>query len=327
MKCELAQEKIALAVFGELPDEASPELNQHLAVCEDCRRELEAVKALQQAMYLYPVAEPSANSLARARLKLEDALDNLPTQNWFVRSLQNLLAGAGRLRTAPVAASALLVLGLGAGTLGGYRFAQSKSPAALAAIPAIPATVAVTSDIPTGNAQIANVSSIVREPNSETVEVTYDRIVPQKVRGSLDDPAIRHLLLLGTQTNDDNGIRTNSIDLLASECLAGHECTGGPVRNALMTAARYDASPAVRKKALAGLQPYVAEDTRVRDGILEILMHDDDVDVRLQAISVVRPVETDSSVREVLHTVASRDRNPHIRYASQQMLSQLPEVQ
>ena len=320
MKCELAQEKIALAVYGELPDEASPELDRHLVVCENCRRELDAVRALHQAMYLYPVTEPSANLLARTRLKLEDALDNLPRQSWLIGFAQNFLAGAARLRTAPVAASALLVLGLTAGSLGGYQLADKRAATAATASPTF---------APDGSdsANIANVSSIVREPGSETVEVSYDRLVPVKMRGSLDDPAIRRLLLAAAQANGNNDIRSDSVGLLAAECRAGHQCNGGPLRDALMVAARYDGSPAVRRKALAGLEPYIAEDMRVRDAVLEILMSDGDPAVRTQAISVLQPVEADSSVRQVLHTVATEDQNPHIRNASQQVLSQLPEIQ
>ena len=38
MKCETAQEVIALSVYGELPDDQGPQLEQHLAGCEDCRQ-------------------------------------------------------------------------------------------------------------------------------------------------------------------------------------------------------------------------------------------------------------------------------------------------
>jgi len=321
MKCELAQEKITLAAYGELPDEESPELEQHLAGCENCRRELDAVRALQSAMYLVPVMEPSANLLARTRLRLEDAIDNLPRQGLLVRLMQNFLSGAGRLRTAPVAASALAFLSLGAGVVGGYKMADVKpGRTQVAANPA-------GEQLRVAQGPIANVSSIVREPNSENVEVTYNRLVPVKVRGSLDDPDIRTILLAGTQSEGNSAVRDNSVSLLAAECRAGHGCSGGPVRDALMVAARYDGSPEVRKKALHGLEPYIAEDMRVRDAVLEILMDDGDPSVRTAAISVLRPVEADSSVRQVLRTVAVEDKNPYIRNASQQVIRQLPEIQ
>ena len=50
---------------------------------------------------------------------------------------------------------------------------------------------------------------------------------------------------------------------------------------------RYDKSPSVRLAALNGLQPYVSQDQRVRDAVLESLMHDDSASVRTRAISLL----------------------------------------
>ena len=178
-----------------------------------------------------------------------------------------------------------------------------------------------------GAGKIANVSSIVREPNTENVEVHFNRLVPETAQGSLDDPQIRQLLLLGAQSQLNPGVAQNSVSLLADECLAGHQCSDGPIRKALLVALRYDKDTGVRLNALNGLKPYVAEDMRVRDGVLEALMDDPDATVRSRAIELLQPVEADSSVREVLHTVASEDDNPHIRTVSQEVLDQSPHIQ
>ena len=114
--------------------------------------------------------------------------------------------------------------------------------------------------------------------------------------------------------------------MLASECAAKHHCDAAPdstdganaagMRGALLTSLRMDKSPAVRLKALHGLQPYVAEDEHVRDALLETLMHDSSADVRGQVVSMLAPVQADSSVRQVLRTVSTQDTNPAIRNAS-----------
>ena len=122
-------------------------------------------------------------------------------------------------------------------------------------------------------------------------------------------------------------VEQKSVSLLADECLAGHQCSDGPIRNALLVALRYDKDAGVRLKALDGLKPYVAEDMRVRDAVLESLMDDSDAGVRAQAIELLQPVEADSSVRQVLHTVASEDNNPHIRTVSQKVLDQPLQIQ
>jgi len=325
MKCDLAQQNIALAVYGEISDDANHQLEQHLMECEECSLDMQAMRGLKTTMSLYPVEEPSAAIVARARMRLEEALDNMPHGSWLVRLTQVFTRGLGRLRAAPVMASLLLLVGIAAGGYGGYLTGlkahdaqQSKLILNLGQPPS------ATEDNPQ---QIANVSGITRDPNSEIVKVNYNRLVSETLQGSLDDPRIRQLLLLGAQNNGNAGVRDDSVGLLANECRNGHQCDDGPIRNALMVALRYDKNPNVRLKALEGLQPYIAEDMRVRDAVLESLMKDSDPRVRTQAISLIEPVEGDSSVREVLHTVAMQDESPQIRTASRQVLQQLPEIQ
>ena len=90
---------------------------------------------------------------------------------------------------------------------------------------------------------------------------------------------------------------------------------------------RYDKSAAVRLRALEGLQPYIGEDQKVRDAVLESLMRDGSAEVRIHAIGMLEPVQGDSSVRQVLHTVSTQDENPYIRNASMQALGNVDGIQ
>jgi hypothetical protein len=321
MNCELAREDIVLAVYGELPDDRVHRLEQHLAHCEACWQEMEAVSALHKAMSAVPFEDPSPSLVARTRLRLDEALDAMPQGGWLRRVGQSFHRGVGRLQSAPVMASALLLAGLAAGAWGGYRAGVRTAIAAQPQIHAVP----VVADIDAS--QIAAVSNISLEPGSENVEVRFDRMVPETAFGTLDDPQIRQLLLLAARNPANPAVHDHSVDLLARECKAGHQCTGGPIRNALMVALRYDKNSSVRRRALQGLEPYIAVDMRVRDAILEALLNDPDAGVRSAAIGLLAPVEADSSVREVLQTVASQDQSPDIRNASRQFLEQVSQTQ
>lgn len=325
MNCDLAQESIVLAVYDELPDDRAHQLEQHLAQCERCRQEMDAVEGLQKAMSVLPAIEPSPSLVARARLRLDEALDAMPHGGFFLRRWQSLRRGFGRLQSAPVMASALLVVGLGVGGWAGYHEGAQSAAKQVAATPTAPAPVPVVADLDAS--EIAGVSSITRESNSENVEVRFYRMVPETAFGTLDDPQIRQLLLLGMRNPANPAVHDDSVDLLAQECRSGHKCDGGPIRNALMVALRYDKDAHVRAKALTGLEPYIAIDTRVRDAILEALLKDPDPAVRSQAIALLTPVEADSSVRDVLQTVATRDENPYIRNVSRQYLEQVSQIQ
>jgi hypothetical protein len=327
MNCELAQEDIVLSVYGELPDDRAHRLEQHLATCDRCRQEMEAVAALQKAMSAMPAAEPSPSLLARTRLRLDEALDAIPQGGFFRRLSQRFRRGLGTLSGAPAMAMGLLLVGVAAGGWGGYRagLRTVHSGQAGPGNPSNAASVPVVADIDAS--QIAGVSSISLEPGSENVEVRFDRVTPETAFGTLDDPAIRQLLLLGARERTNSVVHDDSVNLLAHECQAGHQCTGGPIRNALMVALRYDKNAGVRRKALEGLESYIPIDTRVRDAVLEAVLHDPDAGVRTEAIGLLEPVDADAAVRNVMEMVASRDDNPHIRTVSRQFLEQVSQIQ
>jgi len=323
MNCEVAHERIVTAAYGELPDEQMHELERHIAGCQDCETEQQQLRALKMLLDADPVVEPPANLVARSRIRLEEALDALPPKGWFERFNLRMINNLAGLQAAPLAACLLLVAGAGAGCVGGYEFAQSRAAHAAASA----AATLASEQAPSGPTEIANISGIVRQPNSEIVEVSYNQLVPHRIQGSLDDPGIRQLLMLASENSASAGVRDDSVGLMAAECRAGHGCQAAGIRDALMVALRYDKNASVRMKALKGLEPHVIEDVRVRDAVLEALLNDSDPRIRTEAIGVLQPVGADTSVRQVLHSIANTDRNPHIRTASMEVLSHMPEIQ
>jgi hypothetical protein len=331
MNCELAHERIVTSAYGELADDKVHELQRHLSDCADCRKEQEQLFAMKVLADVLPVQESGPNLVARSRLRLNEALDALPPMRWYEHLMQRLLNSMASLQAAPIAAGLLLVAGIGAGSLGGYEFAQNRAAHAAANAPVI-ATDQTRSTQPIGTvlpniADVASVSSIIRKQGSDMVEVSYNQLVPQHIEGSLDSPAIRQLLMLATENSASTGVHDDSVGLLAAECRAGHSCQAAGIRDALMVALRYDKNARVREKALEGLQPYVAEDVRVRNAVLEALLNDSDPHIRAESISLLEPVEADTSVRQVLYSVSTSDDSPQIRNVSRQVLSRVPEIQ
>jgi len=326
MNCELGREWIVTSAYGELADDKVHELQRHLSECAGCRKEQEQLLAMKVLADVLPVEEPSPNLVARSRLRLNEALDTLPPMRWYERLMQRFLNSVASLQAAPMAAALLLVAGIGAGSLGGYEFAQGRAARTAANAPVVASEQAVQI-APTKVSDVASVSSIVRKPGSDLVEVSYNQLVPQHIEGSLDNPEIRQLLMMATENSTSPGVRNDSVGLLAAECRAGHSCQAAGIRDALMVALRYDKNPHVREKALEGLQPYVAEDIRVRNAVLEALLNDSDPRIRSESINLLEPVEADTSVRQVLYSVSTSDNNAQIRNVSRQVLSRVPEIQ
>lgn len=333
MNCQLAHERIVTAAYGELPDDQMHELERHLAGCAECRKEREELLALKVLANALPVIEPGPNLVARSRLRLDEALDALPPMRWYERLAQKMMNNVASLQAAPLAAGLLLVAGIGAGGLGGFEYAQGRTAHAAATVAAtaqtpvnLPAQSAAAEALSLAN--VASISRVVREPDGDMVEVSYNQLVPERIHGSLENPAIRQLLMMATENSTSTGVRDDSVGLLAAECRSGrHSCQGEGIRDALMVALRYDKDAGVRVKALEGLEPYVAEDMRVRNAILEALLNDSDPRIRTESINILEPVEADTSVRQVLYSVSTSDDNPQIRNVSRQVLSRVPEIQ
>ncbi len=317
MNCEQAIQQVTLRAYCELSAEEQETLELHIHGCPECVAERDALAAFGSLMEADVLPEVPPNLLAASRMRLDDALDETPSLS-LVDKVRNLLESTWHaLAHAPALAALLVGIGfLSGNTLNRYQVAHE---------PHLPTPVVLQNSM---QGVVGTVSGVVQTPNSEVVEVKYNRIVPETMQGSLDDPQIRQLLMTAAQHGTNNDVREQSVGLLASECRAGHQCEsqtenggdGHGFRDALLVSLRYDKSPQVRMKALEGLQSLVRVDQRVRDAVLESLMRDPSSAVRTRAINLLEPVHGDSSVRQVLHTVSTQDDNPYIRTASMQAL-------
>ncbi|MGH9617327.1 MAG: zf-HC2 domain-containing protein [Acidobacteriaceae bacterium] len=322
MKCDHAQQSIVQYIYGELSDEQCHSLEIHIAGCETCRGEMHAYQSLRQTLSVTPVEEPSPNFLAQSRVRLDNALDLLPPSSLRMRVEVGWQGFLAQLRAAPGMAMAIAIVGLGIGASAGHYWKHE-----LAHRPATQVAAATIAAQTTAAPSVFNVSEIVQHPNTDMVEVHFNTMVPATVEGSIDDPEVQKLLLMATHNAVDAKVQSHSVALLAAQCEVGHFCDDGPVRTALMVALRYDREPAVRLEALDGLKPYVGQDVRVRDAVLESLMHDPSKLVRSHAIQMLEPVQADSSVRMVLQTVSTGDNNPAIREASLKVLQAIPPTE
>jgi hypothetical protein len=312
MNCEGARDSIILAVYGELPDQDAIGLEQHLAGCVECLEEFEQMRDMDELAALYPLADPNPNLLAQSRMRLDEALDAMPPHGLLSRIQAHAHAWLGHIQGAP----ALATLLIGAGFLTGnftYRYQ-------VAHLPVKRPPLVLTNQTGGG---VSTISGITQLPG-DLVQVSYERVVPEMAQGSLDDPQIRQLLMMGTHAAATSGVRVDSVALLAGECKIGHSCKieadGTGIRSALLASLRTDKNPGVRLKALEGLEPYVTQDDKVRDAVLQALLNDRSAQIRTTAISMLTPVESDASVRQVMRTVSTTDDNPYIRNVSTQAL-------
>jgi hypothetical protein len=310
MNCDWVQENISLYLYNELADDARHELEQHLHRCTDCAAELAAQQEFQAQMNVLPVEEPSASFLASARMRLQESLETAQqNRSWYHRFAFDPTAWLRQVRFSPALAAVILIVGFGSGLGTMYSAMGGK----------VPHTTGATNAVQT--ASIGGITSITRKPNSDQVEINYQRVTPDILRGSMSDPQVRDMLSFAAKTNYNNpGIRLDSVDMLAGKA------DSPEVREALTYALRYDSNPGVRMKTLDGLGAYVKQDIRVRNAVLDALLNDSNLAVRSGALRALEPVRADSSVRMALQQLAKEDPSEYIRTESQRELASMPNI-
>jgi hypothetical protein len=313
MNCDWTKENVVLYMYGELPDDARFEFEQHTRHCLGCRRELEAALEFKEGMSALPMKEISPSFLAANRMQLQESLEQAEQSRNIFSSLVFDVAGwFHQLKLAPALTAALLIAGFAGGVGTTYKMMDAKNGHVIVDRPPDPFN-------PT-EANVAGIESITPDANSNQVSIKYNTLQPRTLNGSTDDPRIRQLLLLAARNNRNSGLVLDSLDVLT------RTPEDDAVREVLMRALRYDKNPGVRLKSLDSLKGYVKNDVQVRDAVVEALLHDTNAGVRQEAIGLLDAVKADSSVRAALSDLAEHDQNKFIREESKRYLASMPHL-
>jgi hypothetical protein len=313
MNCDWTKENVVLYIYGELADDGKFEFEQHVRQCLGCRRELDTALEFKDAMASLPVKDVSPSFLAANRMELQERLEHAEqSRNIFSSLVFDLTGWMNQVKLAPALTAVLLMIGFAGGVGTTYRMMDHNT----AVKPGGPAITPV----PVETANIAGIDSITPDANSNQVSIKYNTLMPQTLNGSMDDPRVRQLLLLGTQNTRNPGVVLDSINLL------NRGSADNEVREALINSLRADHNVGVRLECLDGLKGYVRDDVHVRDAVIEALVHDNNAGVRQRAISLLDDVKADSSVRAALTVLAERDPNKFIREESKRYLASTPNL-
>lgn len=305
MNCDWVKDNITLYVYDELPDDARHELEQHINRCPGCTSELQSMREFKEVASAVPQLEVTPNLLASARMELQEALEGVEQVSGWRRIFFDPFAWLRQIQFSPALAAVIFIIGFGGGIGTMWRMAANR-PVINTVTPAA-----------TAEASISGVKSISQDPSGQ-VQIQYDRTLPGKAEGSLDDQKIQDLLLIAARDNVNPGVRMDSIDLLTKMK------DDGRIREALIFALRYDTNAGVRLKALEGIGSQVKSDIRVRNAVLEALLNDNNPGVRSGALRSLETVKADTSVRAALQQLAKDDPNQYIRTESRRVLGTMP---
>src|ERR1051325_8356737 len=159
MKCEWVKQNIVLHVYGELPDDARYELEQHVARCADCAAELKAEQDFYALLSQDRVSDPTPNLLASSRMHLQEALESTQQGSVWTRLAFDPANWLRQVRFSPALASVILILGFAGGIGTTYKFYGPHN----SGIALIPQNGPATNGTP-AEASIAAIDSITPVP-------------------------------------------------------------------------------------------------------------------------------------------------------------------
>jgi hypothetical protein len=296
LTCDSIQRNLSLFLYGELKIEEEQRIQAHLEKCPDCQSALEKCTAVHHAIDVAETDLPDGLLVAarrglRERLAAETA-DRSELGFW--QKLSNWMGVPGALLK-PAGALAMAALAFYGGRA---SVRQAEGPIAADPVP-----------------MATSVRYVEPDPSGNGVRIALDETRQRTVRGTLEDPKIRQLLLAAAKTSQDPGLRAESVEVL---CKRSGE---SEIRDALIYSVEHDANAAVRLKALDGLKAY-ASDKQTRQALTRVLLKDANPNVRAMAIDVLTQ-EGAQDVVAPLQELLRKEDNADVRMRTQTILSQM----
>lgn len=294
MDCSEVAPLLVFLACDEVTREERAAIENHLAVCGECRAQLAEEGQFRESLAFVPQAadelDRTGTLLARCRSELSESLDELAApavpEPWhpfgWLRRWMALRPGWS--------AAGLLA----AGAVLGVQLLQWL-PADDARLKTGAVSVSASTQMTDEKLAKMAVAGINFAPNLDaapgTLQVQLRTEQPMVLSGSLDDADVRRVLTYVVRNSErfDAGVRLDCLEALKSRI------SDIEIRDALLEAARRDKNPAVRMKALESLRD-VASEEEVRDAVLEALDGDSNPGVRVEAINLlVRSLELESA--------------------------------
>jgi hypothetical protein len=296
---------LPLRATGRLSAGEAAMLERHLRSCASCRKELDEIRHLQAIMASVAddgAASPSLNSTRSrvARDIREGRHLRPPLRRDRFRRTQAfppvlMYAGAGL---------ALLAVGFFGGRYLAVRGGAGEWQAA--------------------NAPEIRVTQVIADRSGKgMIDIAYEQIQKQQIRGTIDDPAVQHVLARALVNGDNAGVRLRALEAMASTERPAPE---REVKAALLLALTSDANDGVRRQALDALVR-LRPDMQVRDALLQVLLHDSNPGLRIAAINALDSLRTnvlmkDETTRSSLRRLVAGDDNIYVQVKARSLLEE-----
>lgn len=324
MNHELYKSWLHLLAIDELESSDREALEVHLAGCNECRSELEALRKLHTAVAgrRFAVTDSllqEARQELRAALRIERA--RIPFWSGIMARVDDVLAPWAKISAAGAAMAAT-------GFFAGYlAFSGDPASGGIALKEASDGT-----DISRGEARITNVRFDDPDASDGEIEFSFDAVSPVRVKGSPNDPGIQSVLTRALITEENPGVRLRTVSAITSQIEIN---TGKPddadndVKRALIEAMKFDDNPGVRKEALRALAKFPFDEL-IKEGLLYVLSKDKSEGLRVEAINSLGAVRgqitaSDDRLLDILQKRVESDNNRYVRTRARAVLEEVKQ--
>lgn len=295
------KEMIPFYLYEELDFEKQKLFEDHIRFCKDCANELESYKKL-----FADISEASKSSidlklLQKARIELRGTLRTHQDKISASNSIKDLISSFF-YKPAGLAVSGLSIMLFG--LFIGYMVFNS------------PVIEKLESDsAKSDQLRIQNINFIDPDPSDGEVEFTFEAIKPGRIKGNINDSELQKILTYAVLNERNPGTRLNSINVINANQTQKPD---DEIKSTLITVAKYDNNPGVRREALKSLNELPA-DEEIKNTLIYVLLNDTSAGIRIEAINGLAAVSKRGinlnqkdliSLRDKIQT----DENNYIRF-------------
>jgi hypothetical protein len=315
------KEWLLLSLYDELSNEESAALKIHLQSCTRCPKELEELKQLHATLGAYHPVAVGDTLLSESRAELRVAIRAEHTRrSWWqdaADAIAELMSPKARLA---FAATAVLALGIGLGYVA-FRQPGETQVEGLQ-------TISSQSDaaFDQGVLQITNVRFINRDEANGEVEFTFDAVTPVHIKGNANDERVQKMLARAILTEKNVGTRLRAVNFIGDQQKdqIAPPKVNKEVKEALISALKFDSNLGVKKEALRILQKYLP-DPDVTNAIIYILKYVNNTGLKIAAINSLDMSKFNQPNQDLLAMLQEKvdtDENSYVRIKAKAALKE-----
>jgi anti-sigma factor RsiW len=325
MKHKQFEEWLQLSLYHELSEQEQTVLDDHLTTCERCRAELHELKKSHAMLAHRQPVMIQESLLQDARRSLRLRIQAEAEQQSLWTKVKGTLDGilAPPLQVALGGAATLAI-----GILVGYYVFKLPSEKNLA----LRQTAFASSSMEAGESQVTNIRFLDRDAQSGNVEFTFETVTPVRIRGNVNDENVQKVLARALVSDQNAGNRLRAVNMIGTQ--AEQKQTGAPeldaeVKTALITALLHDRNLGVRREAISVLKNYLPDPAIVR-AFLNVLANEKNTGLKITVINSLdlSKYENQPLSREILDMFknkAQSDDNNYIRIKAKLALQEVQQ--